>query len=118
MALQIIDFSKLISSAKLDQYYAPKFFELCLDEVAEVREATATRTTASILHNFFNCADKTYLTQFVDQMRQFKESNRYNFRQSFVGMIQSILVDFCEVDEEDLSNKRTNLIEKIIFQYF
>ena len=118
LALQIIDFSKLISSAKLDQYYAPKFFELCLDEVAEVRETTATQTTASILHNFYDCPDKTYLTQFVDQMKQFKESNRYNFRQSFVGMVQSILVDFCYVNESEPQNKRTNLIEKIIFQYF
>lgn len=83
-----------------------------------MREATATKTTASILHNFYDCPDKTYLTQFVDQMKQFKESNRYNFRQSFVGMIQSILIDFCDVNENDPSNKRTNLIEKIIFQFF
>ena len=42
LALQIIDFAKLISAFKLDQFYAPKFFELCLDEVAEVREVAAS----------------------------------------------------------------------------
>ena len=51
LASQIRDFSGLISSEKLDQYYCPKFFELCLDEVYEVRESVSRTATAAILHN-------------------------------------------------------------------
>ena len=74
----------------------------------------STQTTASILHNFLKADNKEFLQQFVDQMRQFKESNRYNFRQSFIGMIQSIFVDFCNID----SNNKANLIDEIIIAYF
>lgn len=47
-------------------------------------------------------------------MRQFKESNRYNFRQSFIGMIESIFKDFCEID----NTSYVNLIDEIIIAYF
>lgn len=45
-------------------------------------------------------------------MRQFKESNRYNFRQSFIGMIESIFIDFCDI------KVKQNLIDEIIIAYF
>lgn len=47
-------------------------------------------------------------------MRQFKESNRYNFRQSFIGMIESIFVDFCSVENAS----QVNLIDEIVIAYF
>ena len=47
-------------------------------------------------------------------MRLFKESNKYNYRQTFIGMIQSIFCDFCQV--KPLSDK--NLIEMILVNHF
>lgn len=90
MALHIKEFATLISSEKLDQYYTPKFFELCLDEVAQVREAAGIEATAAILHNFINSQNPMYFTGFIEQMQLFKESNRYNYRQTFLMMIRSI----------------------------
>jgi hypothetical protein len=37
LANQIKDFAGLISAEKLHQFYVPKFFDLCLDDVASVR---------------------------------------------------------------------------------
>jgi hypothetical protein len=47
-------------------------------------------------------------------MHLFKESNKYNYRQTFIGMVQSIFVDFCQVNAQ--SDK--NLIELIIVNHF
>ena len=107
-AYQIKEFSSLISQEKFNQFYVPKFFELCLDEVAQVREKVAIHSTASILHAFLGTS---YLQEFINQMKEFKDSNRYNFRQTFVGMIESIFLDFCEEPKVDL-------IQEIIFKYF
>ena len=85
----------------------PKFFELCLDDVASVREKVALHSTASILHSFLG---SDYLKEFINQMKEFKESNRYNFRQSFVCMIESIFLDFCE--------SSTDLIKEIVLPNF
>jgi hypothetical protein len=108
-AYQIKEFSSLISQEKFNQFYVPKFFELCLDEVAQVREKVAIHSTASILHAFLN---SNYLQEFINQMKEFKESNRYNFRQTFVGMIESIFLDFCE------EGKKADLIKEIILKHF
>lgn len=96
--MQIREFSALISSQKLDQHYAPKFFELCLDEVAQVREAASIEATAGILHNFVSSSNPEHLRSFLEQMELFKESNKYNYRQTFIGMIQSIFIDFCQLN--------------------
>jgi len=52
-----------------------------------------------------------YLDEFIVQMKEFKMSNRYNFRQAFVCMIESIFLDFCENDGIDL-------IKEIIVPHF
>jgi hypothetical protein len=113
MAGQIKEFAALISPEKLDQFYAPKFFELCLDEVAQVREAASLEATAAILHNFAGCDSEQYLAGFIEQMQLFKESNRYNYRQTFLGMIRCIFCDFCQ-----LKDQATNLIEVVIIKHF
>jgi len=46
-------------------------------------------------------------------MQLFRESNKYNYRQTFIGMIESILIDFCELKETN-----DNLIEQIIIEHF
>ena len=80
LGIQIKEFAQLISSEKLDEFYAPKFFELCLDEVAQVREKASLNATASILRNFALSENSQYLQGFIEQMQLFKESNRYNYR--------------------------------------
>lgn len=46
-------------------------------------------------------------------MHLFRESNKYNYRQTFIGMIASTFQDFCE---GPLS--QVNLIEEIVFKHF
>jgi hypothetical protein len=48
-ALQLSEFATLISAEKLNKFYLPKFFDLCLDNVAQVREVVSTKATAPIL---------------------------------------------------------------------
>ena len=108
-AHQIKEFSSLISQERFNQFYIPKFFELCLDDVAQVREKVAIHATASILKSFLN---SSYLQEFISQMKEFKMSNRYNYRQAFVCMIESIFLDFCD------SANGLDLIQEIVVPYF
>ena len=48
MAKHIKSFSKLFSAEIINKHYVPIFFDLCLDEVAEVRK-TATKAVKNIL---------------------------------------------------------------------
>lgn len=65
-----------------------------MDEVAEVRESASEVSTANILHKFASAENEMFLRGFIEQMQLFKDSNKYNFRQTFIGMISSILEDF------------------------
>jgi hypothetical protein len=91
----------------LDQFYVPKFFDLCLDDVFQVREEASTQATASIIKNLQKSGDSKYIESFIDQMRLLKESSTYVHRQSFCGMVQSI---FCCDDPE--------LIGSILVKHF
>lgn len=46
-------------------------------------------------------------------MQLFKESNRYNYRQTFLGMIRCIFCDFCQLQEDS-----SNLIEVVLIKHF
>jgi len=48
---QISQLAHLISTNKFNTFFVPKFFDLCLDDVFEVRESVAKQATAPILKN-------------------------------------------------------------------
>ena len=73
----------------------PKFYDLCLDDVAVVRETTATTATASIVRNFVSSNNLYFLDNFINEMNFFKNSKTFTHRQTFIAMIKSILLDFC-----------------------
>ena len=107
LANQIKDFADLISAEKLHQFYVPKFFDFCLDDVAQVREEASTIATASIIKNLLKSGNQEYIDSFIDQMRLLKNSQTYTHRQSFCGMIQSI---FCYEDPD--------LATQVLVKYF
>ena len=78
--MQIRDFCDLISPEKLNQFYVPKFYDLCLDDVAKVREATAGLATVGILKNFITSNNSFFLDNFINEMRFFKNSKTYTHR--------------------------------------
>jgi len=47
-------------------------------------------------------------------MELFKQSNKYNYRQTFLGMIQSIFCDFCQLHQASSHN----LVEEIVIKHF
>lgn len=82
--------------------------------MAQVREAASIEATAGILHNFLCSPNPEHLRNFLDQMSLFKESNKYNYRQTFIGMLQSIFIDFCQLT----SASSHNLIEEVVIRHF
>lgn len=73
---------------------------MCLDDVAEVREVVSTKATAGILKNLIRSKKQDLINNFMDQLKYFKDSPSFTHRQTFVGMMQSIFVDFF-IPEED-----------------
>lgn len=110
----------LISADKLNQFYVPKFYDLCLDDVATVRETTATKATATIVNNFLSSQNLYFLDNFINEMTFFQTSKTYTHRQTFIAMIKSILIDFCKIDVSDTPapGSDLNLIEAIVIKYF
>ena len=52
-------------------------------------------------------------------MNFFKSSNIFLHRQTFIGMIHSILIDFCQIKKFNSNNTNNiNLIERIILKNF
>ena len=80
LAVQIKDFADLISASKLNQFYVPKFFDLCLDDVAQVREEASSIATASMISNLLKSNNLEYIDSFIDQMRMLKESPTFTHR--------------------------------------
>ena len=76
-----------------------------------MREAASLEATASILHNFTSCDNDSFLDGFLEQMELFFESNKYNYRQTFICMIESIFLDFCQ-------DKDSSLINSIVIGHF
>jgi hypothetical protein len=70
---------------------------MCLDDVAQVRETASRETTVSIIKNFISSNNKQYLEGLLQEMNFFKKSNIFLHRQTFIGMIHSILIDFCQI---------------------
>lgn len=92
----------------------PKFFDLCCDDVAQVREQVSTQTTAAIIKNLLK-SDK-YLSTFIDRMKEMKNSLYYCHRQAFAGMIESMLVDSCTL--HDNAEDQVDLVTLVINKYF
>ena len=66
IAEHIQKLSSLISTEKLNNFYVPKFFDLCLDDVFEVRETTAKKATAAILKNIAASGKHEVLNHVMD----------------------------------------------------
>jgi len=72
------ELASLISPQKFNHFYVPKFLDLCLDDVHEVRETTAKESTAAVLKNI--AADADLLNSLLDQLKYFKDSSVYSHR--------------------------------------
>ena len=83
----IRELASLISTEKLNHFYIPKFFDLCLDDVFEVRETAAKKVTAAVLKNVTKSGRQDVLNNVLDQMKFFKDSEVYSHRVIFIGMI-------------------------------
>ena len=119
-AIQISELCALISADKLNQFYVPKFYDLCLDDVATVRETTATMATASIVKNFLSSNNLFFLDNFINEMTFFQSSRTFTHRQTFICMIKSLILDFCSIDtsEKAAPGSDLNLIDSIVIKYF
>lgn len=94
----------------------PKFYDLCLDDVATVRETTATMATASIIRNFLSSNNLFFLDNFINEMTFFQSSRTFTHRQTFICMIKSIILNFCSINID--SSCDLNLIDSIVIKYF
>ena len=61
-----------------------------------------------------------FLDNFINEMTFFQSSKTYTHRQTFICMIKSIFLDFCNIDVSDspAPGSDLNLIEAIIIKYF
>lgn len=87
-AKQIKQFSKIFSAKTVYKHYVPVFFDLCQDQVSEVRMegAKAVRNIILKLHS-----DPDLFSEFVAKVLLFKQSNKYNLRQTFVCMCGAMM---------------------------
>ena len=93
----------------------PKYFDLCLDEVAIVREQAAKQATASIIRNLASSQDE--IEYAASRMKYFFESPSCTHRQVFVWMIESIIFD--EVTSGKCStSKKGGLIQTMVCSLF
>jgi len=96
----------------------PKYFDLCLDEVASVRGEASVSATAGILKNLVQSNKSDIIANFMEQLKYFKDSPSCQHRQTFVCMMQSILCDYFDVDAQVEEGRRIDLIELIVVKKF
>ena len=71
------DLCELVSSDKVAKFYLPKYYDLCLDDVAEVRQTTAKLATVPLLKNL---VDSEHLAGFIKELKFFRGSNTFLHR--------------------------------------
>ena len=71
------DLCELISPDKVAKFYLPKYYDLCMDEVAEVRWTTAKLATVPLL---WNLIDSVHIDGIIQELRFFKGSNTFVHR--------------------------------------
>lgn len=89
--------AELLSAQTFSQHFEALFFELCQDQVAEVRIA-ATQATLRVMTLLFN-EDKELYKAFLEKMKVFKKHRKYNIRQTFILMCESVLLGENQVHE-------------------
>lgn len=126
-AEQIGKMANLLSAEIFSKYFETLFFELCEDQVAEVR-ITATQQTLKVLDLFYQ-QDKDLFDSFVAKMKVFKTHRKFNIRQTFIQMCESVLLgesrnqviifieslldDFVDLQTDRIVNVRIQLSETL-----
>ena len=80
----------LLSPEAFNQHYLSLFFELCEDQVAEVR-LTACLATLSVVRLLAPLPE--YFEEFQEKVNAFKSSKKFSMRQVYVQMCASCLKD-------------------------
>ena len=72
----------------MNKHFVPVFFNLCNDEVAEVRieGAKATKNILLKLHE-----DPEILNAFADRVKEMRTASKYFIRQTFICMCESMM---------------------------
>ena len=87
-ALQIGKLASLIEPSVFEKHFIDQFFEMCEDQVAQVREAMA-KACYPIAKSF--SADPALITKFMAYVCAFKQSRKYTMRQTFIVMCESVI---------------------------
>eukprot|EP00347_Sterkiella_histriomuscorum_P006427 403352815 len=124
---QIKKFSKIFSAETVFKFYVPIFFQLCQDQVAEVRKqaAQAIRNIALKLRE----SDELF-NEFILKVVMFKQSNKFNLRQTFIDMCGAmmhektqdifkkyLMNEYCQLQRDRIINVRMHLSESLFTHY-
>lgn len=80
--------------------------------------------TASIVKNFISSNNVFFFDSLINEMKFFKNSKTFTHRQTFVGMIKSMLLDFCQIQTAEQNQvefngaRKFNLIESVVIKHF
>ena len=76
-AFQIRKFSKIFSAQTVQKHYAPLFFQLCSDSVAEVRNEAA-KGAKNLALKFKDMPE--IFGEFIKSIKELKSANKYYLR--------------------------------------